>query len=68
MFLETITVLENDALVPINRIACINTDYSIENTWSIKIIGDDGNWQEHFKDENSMTRRYQQIKDIIGAK
>ncbi len=66
-FLETITALDNDALVPINRIKYINCGYS--DSYFIKIVSDDGDWEEYFgKDEKKCYARFEQIKNIVNGK
>jgi hypothetical protein len=67
MFLESITLLENDVLIPINRIKYINTGYSAKS-WFITITSDDGDWIEGFGDEENMRQRYKMLKKIINAK
>ncbi len=65
-FLETITFLGNDALVPIDKIKYINTSYS-DKSYKISITGYDGDWVECFDDEEKMQKRYKMIKRIIQA-
>ena len=63
-FLETITFLGNDALVPIDRIKYINLSYN--DGYRIKITSDDGDWEECFgKDQEKANKRYEMIKKII---
>lgn len=45
-FIETITALENDVLVPIDRIKYIGLSY--DGGWRLKIVSDDGDWEESF--------------------
>lgn len=67
MFLESITFTGNDVLIPIDRIKYINYGY-YENSFQIKIYSDDGDWIECFDDDKKAQIRYQQIKNIVGAK
>lgn len=65
-FLETITFYGNDVLVPIERIKFINLTF--EKDWIIRIVSDDGDWEEHFgKDEQAARERYARIKKVIGG-
>lgn len=64
-FLETITSFGNDALIPIDRIKYINLSIISENSIVIKIISDDGHWEEHFDDEDDADTRYREIKKIV---
>lgn len=66
-FLETITFLGDNILIPINRISYISFKYT--NGWEIHIVGDnDMSLSEHFgENENKATRRFEQIKNIIKA-
>jgi len=65
-FLETITFMGNDALVPIDRIKWINFTYI--DGWRIKIVSDDGDWEECFgDDDDKASKRYVMIKRIIEA-
>jgi len=65
-FLETITNLGNDVLVPIDRIKYINLSYV--NGWRIIITSDDGDWEECFDNSISdASERYRKIKEIIEA-
>ena len=64
MFLETITVVGNDVLVPLNRIkfiycTCDNIGYKIH------IVGDDGDWIECFEDVDKQDKRYTEIKNAL---
>jgi hypothetical protein len=64
-FLETITALGNDVLVPINRIKYVYTGHDGEN-YCIKIASDDGDWVENFgEDEAKMNARYNFIKHYL---
>jgi hypothetical protein len=66
-FLETITFLGNEALVPINRIKYVNFLYGDKT--SIKIVSDDGDWEEHFgHEEEKAIARYEEIKKILKGK
>jgi hypothetical protein len=65
-FLETITFMGNDALVPIDRIKYINLRYT--TGYEISIVSDDGDWIECFdKDGDKASKRFDQIKQIIEA-
>jgi len=64
-FLETITLLGNSALVPINRIKFIN--FKRENNYEVVITSDDGSWVECYVDEKEATSRYNQVKELIKA-
>lgn len=66
MFLESITFLGNDAIIPIDKIKYINTSYS-DKSYKITITGYDGDWVECFPDEEKMRVRYDKIKKIIRA-
>lgn len=67
-FLETITWMGNDALVPIKDIQYINFK-THETSYEIEIKGKDAlGWSEHFDDEKKARERYEMIKKIIGAK
>lgn len=67
-FLETISTLNNDVLVPINRIKYINS-CTTSNGYLIKIVSDDGDWTEFFDDTDAgfdlVNERYEQIKQIV---
>lgn len=67
-FLESITFMGNDVLIPIKKIEYItlrqnNSNYEI----LIKGQGEYG-WEEHFKDEKKALKRYNMIKEIVEAK
>jgi len=65
-FLETITFMGSDALIPINRIKYIN--FSCSDGYRIKITSDDGDWEECFgNDMDKANARYKMIKKIIKA-
>lgn len=68
-FLETVTFMGNDVLIPIDRIKYINMS-SNENGFVIKITSDDGEWDENFyiKEEIKAKKRYKMLKEIIKAK
>ena len=69
-FLETITILEDDILVPIEDIKFISVRYN-NGSWVIKIQGKNDSFQfeEYFQlDTARLAKRYKQIKSIIGAK
>jgi len=70
-FLETITAFDWDLVIPIERIKYISTGYEGGDSrkFFIKIISDkEGSAIECFDDEDKMRIRYEQIKEIIGAK
>lgn len=72
MFLETITAIGNDILIPINRIQFIylftNKIPGKENLEiGIKIVGDNGYWEELFNDETKRAERYKELKNIVGT-
>lgn len=69
-FLETITFFGDYILVPIKDIQFISIKYK-EGGWIINIQGKNDCFQleECFQnDEEKLTKRYDQIKSIIGAK
>lgn len=68
-FLETITCLDNDLLVPIDKIRYISKTYQNSN-WKINIYVDDKlHAEENFgNNEDKAIFRYNQIKKIISAK
>jgi len=66
-FIETITIHENSALVPIDRIKVINFG-CYEHGYEIIIVSDDGEWSECFGDDDEKgQKRYDQLKQIINA-
>jgi len=67
-FLETISCLGYDALIPINRIKSIA--YSVTSKgYRIQIWCDDENdWTEDFTDKKKADFRYEMIKEILEAK
>ena len=71
-FLETLTAMNNDALVPINKIQYINFGYyGSEKGWRIKIktIYKNIEYEESFgENDEKALERYKMIKEIIGAK
>lgn len=77
-FLETINFFGDDVLIPIDRIAFINLKGKEDGCFiSIKAKGDKAapdyfNLEEHFGFSDVETKkaetRWQQIKDILGAK
>lgn len=68
MFLETISFLGNDLLMPIDRIRTINLSYT--TGWEIKIRCDeDIEAVECFGgDEKKARKRYEMIKEIVQGK
>lgn len=68
-FLETVTFLGNDVLVPINSIRCITCRIGERGSYQIAITGEgEWEWVEHFEDSKKCDIRYKMIKEIIGAK
>jgi hypothetical protein len=67
-FLESVSALGNEILIPINRIQYITISYVTD--YVIRIISDDeGNLEEHFGiDQDRAYARYESIKKIIKAK
>ncbi len=63
-FLETLTWLGNDVLIPINRIKHITRTASGDG-WMIKIATDDGDLEECYKDFDLVTKRYMEIKRLL---
>jgi hypothetical protein len=62
-FLETISCLGNDALVPIDRIKWVILKYG--NCYELTIETDDGNWIECFGDHKKALARYNEVKEIL---
>ncbi len=68
MFLETITFLGNDVLVPISKIECV-TYKATDNGYQICIKGQgEWEWQENFDSIEPANERYKMIKQILKAK
>lgn len=68
-FLESITWLDNDVLIPINRIRHIVSRMIDEDSYEIEITGFGKNaWKECFNNKDKWEKRYKQIKQIICAK
>jgi hypothetical protein len=67
-FLETISSLGDNILIPIDRIQYIAIRYSTGG-WEIHIVGDnDMDISECFgKDDDKLNKRYEMIKSIIEA-
>lgn len=67
-FLETITGLGNDVLVPISKIELIWCTYGA-NGWEIHIKGQEQyEWVEHFgKESERFNRRYEMIKYLLDV-
>ena len=69
-FLETITFLGNEALIPIDKIKYINLS-ATERGYVIRITGYDGDWEEHYSNSDSDVKkcelRFKMIKKIIEA-
>ncbi len=65
-FLETITLNDNDVLVPIDRIKYINF-ITHEDGYEILIVTDDGTWSENFLVNDIAKKRYKNIKMIING-
>lgn len=68
-FLETITFLGNDVLVPIKRIEYIMFRINENGSYEISIKGRGKyEWFEHFgEDEKKANARYEMIKGIVNA-
>ncbi len=68
-FLETITFMGNDVLVPVDRIQYIMARCG-EKGWEISIKGEgEFEWVEHFGDDDKkMLKRYNMIKHILEVK
>lgn len=67
-FLETITIFENDVLVPIDKIQYIQRKET-DKDYQIIIKGEGSfQWIECFNCEKKFNKRYEEIKEIIGAK
>ncbi len=66
-FLETITNLDTEVLIPLNKIKYISRAYQDE--WKIKIICDDDDaFEEGFgNDELALEVRFNEIKKLIDA-
>jgi len=69
-FLETITFMGNDALVPIDSIKVITYRVNENGSYEIIITGKGKfEWVECFdKDKKKADARYKMIKEIIEAK
>jgi len=65
-FLETLNCLDQDVLIPINRIKYISYGHK-ENGAFIKIVTDAGDLEEHFIDLKRADERYKIIKQIVEA-
>ena len=69
-FLQTITVLGYELIIPIDRIIYIAEGYEggEEDRYFIKIISDDnGSAIEYFEEEECFENRLEIIKSIIGT-
>jgi hypothetical protein len=69
IFLETITAFGYEVLVPISRIRFIYI--TNKENWEIHICGiNEEEWVECFsmKEEDKMTKRFNQIKKLLGIK
>lgn len=66
-FLETITFMGNDMLIPINSIRCVYSTFEEDGCAIIIKFEDNNKTSEHFEDEDKMTTRFNKIKYIIGA-
>lgn len=66
-FLETVGALDDNILIPIDRIQYVSLRYR-EGGWQIHIVGDDKmDIVECFgKDEDRLNKRYEQIKKILN--
>jgi len=68
-FLESITWLGNDVLIPIANIEHIIMKAKDDEGYQIIITGQGKlGWEEHFKNEKEARKRYEIIKEIIEAK
>jgi hypothetical protein len=67
MFLETVTFLGDDVLVAIKRIKYVRLSGGNDGH-TIKIIGDDFEFEEYFKEHEQMCLRYKYIKSILKVK
>jgi hypothetical protein len=68
-FLESITWLDNDVLIPIANIQHIVMKAKDNGGYQITIKGQgELEWEEHFKNEKDARTRYEMIKEIIEAK
>lgn len=67
-FLETISFIGWDAIIPIANIKAIYTSYS-EGSYKIRILTiHDDDYIECFQEEDKMHVRYNEIKKIIGTR
>lgn len=67
MFLETVTFMDNDALIPINRIKYVNTGFG-KDLHKITITSDaDIQHEEYFRTIEELRVRYDKIKEILMA-
>jgi hypothetical protein len=68
-FLETITPLGYDVLIPIDSIIFILNAVSNTGSYMIKIKTDNGEYEEYFdKDSDKCLLRYNMIKELLYAK
>ena len=67
-FLETITFMGNDILIAISDIKCIYLTYVDKSHKIVIKCFSETETEENFSDGDKAVIRYQQIKDIIGAK
>ncbi len=68
-FLETITFLGNDVLIPIHKIEYIMFKITDRGSYEINIKGKGKyEWSEFFDDEKKAEKRYNMIKEILEAK
>ncbi len=68
-FLETITFMENDVLVPIQNIEYIMMRAKSSGSYEIIIKGRaELGWEEHFSNEKDARKRYEMIKEIVEGK
>lgn len=65
-FIETITLAENDVMVPIDRIKYVWLTY--DHNWKVCIKSDDGEWSESFGTLKEARTRYDDIAEILNSK
>lgn len=68
MFLETITFLGDDCLLRIDDIECVFVS-ATQDSYQINIMMYGGDKHtEGFSDNEKLNTRYQEIKEILGAR
>lgn len=66
-FLESITFLGKDVLIPIDRIKYIT--FGSKGGYEIEIVSDDGEWHECFRDDLAKAfARYEAIKKLLNVR